>query len=90
LELPLIKKIAEDHQASPAQVLLAWAMQRGTAVIPKSVRPERMRENLSSINLTLSTEEMAQIQTLDQHCRLLNGKIWGGPYNYENLWDEKE
>jgi len=90
LELPLIKKIAEDHQASPAQVLLAWAMQRGTAVIPKSVRPERMRENLASINLTLSTEEMAQIQTLDQHCRLLSGKIWGGPYTYENLWDEKE
>jgi alcohol dehydrogenase (NADP+) len=90
LEHPVIKSIAEHKQATPAQVLLAWALQRGTAAIPKSVRPERMKENLAAADLTLSDEEMQLIQTLDQHHRLLSGKVWGGPYTYEYLWDEKE
>ncbi len=90
LELPLIHQIATAHHATPAQVLLAWGIQRGTIVIPKTVNPDRMKENLAAIDLSLSDEEMAQIQSLDQHCRLLNGKIWGGPYSYEYLWDEKE
>ncbi|PCJ40158.1 MAG: aldehyde oxidoreductase [SAR86 cluster bacterium] len=88
LELPLIQEIAAAHQASPAQVLLAWGMQRGTIVIPKTVNPERMQENLAATNLKLNAEEMSQIQALDQHCRLLTGKLWGGPYTYEYLWDE--
>tara|TARA_R110000772_G_scaffold91992_11_gene188603 strand:- start:14 stop:964 length:951 start_codon:yes stop_codon:yes gene_type:complete len=90
LELPLIKAIADQHQASPAQVLLAWAMQRGTAVIPKTVKPARMQENLAAAKLTLKPEEMDQIKNLDQHCRLLDGRLWGGPYSYEYLWDEPE
>ena len=90
LELPLIHQIATAHNATPAQVLLAWGIQRGTIVIPKTVNPDRMKENRAAIDLSLSDEEMAQIQSLDQHCRLLNGKIWGGPYSYEYLWDEKE
>lgn len=90
LELPVIEAIARAHDASPAQILLAWGLQRGTAVIPKSVKPERLKENLATAELKLSTEEMNQIQTLDQHKRLLTGSLWGGPYSYEYLWDEKE
>lgn len=90
LDLPLIKEIASQHQATPAQVLLAWAMQRGTAVIPKTVSPARMKENLDAAELTLTAGEMDQIKNLDQHCRLLDGRLWGGPYNYEYLWDEPE
>ncbi len=90
LELPLIKEIAIAHSATPAQVLLAWGMQRGTLVIPKTIKAERMKENMAALKLKLSTEALDQIQTLDQQCRLLNGKIWKGPYNYEYLWDEKE
>lgn len=90
LELPLIKSIASQHQVSPAQVLLAWAMQRGTAVIPKTVKLDRLKENLSACELKLSDREMAQIKNLDQHCRLLDGRLWGGSYSYEYLWDEPE
>ncbi|MFL2840591.1 MAG: aldo/keto reductase, partial [Pseudohongiellaceae bacterium] len=90
MDLATIKAIANSHQASSAQILLAWAIQRGTAVIPKTTNPDRMKENLASAILTLSPKEMLQIESLDQHCRLLDGKLWGGPYNYEYLWDEKE
>ncbi len=90
LEQPVIHEIAAAHDATPAQVLLAWGIQRGTAVIPKTVKAQRMEENLAASGLELSDQEMMQIQSLDQHCRLLNGKVWGGPYTYEYLWDEKE
>ena len=47
LEDPDVIKIAQTHNASPAQVALSWGIQRGTVVIPKSVNPDRMRQNLT-------------------------------------------
>jgi glycerol 2-dehydrogenase (NADP+) len=49
---PLLKDetilaVAEKIRCSPAQVLLSWAVQRGTAVVPKSSNPQRMKDNLS-------------------------------------------
>jgi alcohol dehydrogenase (NADP+) len=90
LEQPVIQEIAAAHNATAAQVLLAWGIQRGTAVIPKSVKVQRMEENFAASDLRLTDEEMIKIKALDQHYRLLNGKIWGGPYTYEYLWDEKQ
>lgn len=88
LELPTIIDIAAAHEATPAQILLAWGMQRGTSVIPKTVNPTRLDENLAAVKLTLSDGEMDQIAVLDQHYRLLDGSFWGGPYTPSNLWDE--
>lgn len=48
-----------------AQVVLRWLIQRGIVVIPKSVKPERMRENFDVFNFSLSDEEMRSIQSLD-------------------------
>ena len=90
LKLPVIETIAQAHNATPAQVLLAWGLQRGTAVIPKTVNSKRLKENIAAADLKLSVDDMNQIQTLDQHSRLLTGSLWGGPYNYEYLWDEKQ
>ncbi|MHA7820015.1 MAG: aldo/keto reductase [Erythrobacter sp.] len=60
---------AEAHGKSPAQVLLRWGVQRGTAVVPKTSKPERMRENLAIFDFELSAVEMAAISTLDQNRR---------------------
>jgi D-xylose reductase len=60
---------AERHRKSPAQVLLRWGLQRGTAIIPKTTRPERMRENLAIEDFELSQVEMAAIGALDQNRR---------------------
>ena len=60
---------AQTHGKSPVQVLLRWGVQRGTAVIPKTSKPERMRENLAIDDFELSAVEMAAISALNQNRR---------------------
>jgi len=91
LEDPTLKTIAERHQASVAQVAIAWAVQRGTSVIPKSVNPKRLAENLAAAELTLTADDMREISAMDRHRRYVGGEFWaikGGPYTLVNLWDE--
>ncbi|MED5389817.1 MAG: aldo/keto reductase [Pseudomonadota bacterium] len=91
LEDPIIHDIADTHEASPAQVLIAWALQRGTAVIPKSVNPQRLAQNLAAADLTLSVDDMQAIAELDLHRRYVDGGFWAQPgsdYTLATLWDE--
>ncbi|MEO0463187.1 MAG: aldo/keto reductase [Pseudomonadota bacterium] len=60
---------AQAHGKTPAQVLLRWGLQRGTAIIPKTTKPERMRENLAIDDFELSMVEMAAISSLNQNRR---------------------
>ena len=60
---------AQAHGKSPAQVLLKWGVQRGTSIIPKTSKPERMRENLDIDDFELSAVEMAAISALNQDRR---------------------
>lgn len=60
---------AQAHGKTPAQVLLRWGVQRGTAIIPKTTKPERMRENLAIDDFELSAVEMAAITSLNQNRR---------------------
>lgn len=61
----LLKSIGAKYDKSIAQVILRWLTQRGIVAIPKSVRKERMAENLDSLDFKLSAEEMEKIKTLD-------------------------
>jgi D-xylose reductase len=69
LEQLVVRDIAARHNKSPAQVLLRWGVQRGTAVIPKSTREERLRENLAIFDFELTPEEMALISALNRNRR---------------------
>jgi D-xylose reductase len=62
---PVVSGIAAAVGRTPAQVLLRWGVQRGTAVIPKTSRPERLAENLAVSDFTLSEADMAAISGLD-------------------------
>ncbi|GAA0923531.1 aldo/keto reductase [Streptomyces thermoalcalitolerans] len=64
-----ITGIAERHGKSPAQVVLRWHLQLGTIVIPKSVTPTRIRENIDVFDFTLTDEEMDAIAALDRGLR---------------------
>ena len=62
----VLTEIGQKHGKTAAQVVLRWHLQRGVVVIPKSVRPERMRENIDVFDFALSAEEMVRISALDQ------------------------
>ncbi|MBX2865073.1 MAG: aldo/keto reductase [Leptolyngbyaceae cyanobacterium MAG.088] len=90
LEDSTIATIAEHHGVSPAQILISWAIHRGTAVIPKSVNPERIKQNLAAAAVSLDQSSMDKIAALDLNRRYVDGTIWqvdGGPYSLAALWD---
>lgn len=91
LNNPVIKDIALRRGMTPAQVLIKWSIERGISVIPKSVHPERLRQNLESINFTLGESDMDAIRTLDRHERFIDAGFWiheGSPHTLESIWDE--
>lgn len=84
-----VKEIAEKHGVSAFQILLAWALNRGTAVIPKSVTPEHIKDNLKANEIALDKEDMKKISEMDQEYRFVDGGFWamdGSPYSIEYLW----
>ncbi len=62
---PVITEIADRHGRTPAQVVLQWHVALGNVVIPKSVTPERIRENLDVFGFELDGDELAAIAGLD-------------------------
>ncbi|MGL3806003.1 aldo/keto reductase [Paeniglutamicibacter sp. R2-26] len=62
---PLLGAIGEACGKSVAQVVLRWLTQRGVVVIPKSVKPQRMSQNLDIFDFSLTDEQMGQIASLD-------------------------
>ena len=62
---PVLSAIGEAHGKSVAQVVLRWLIQREVVVIPKSVRPERMAQNLDVFDFALTDEQMSRIAALD-------------------------
>lgn len=70
LDDPMIGRLAEGRGKTPAQVILRWHLQLGNVVIPKSVRAERIRENIEIFDFELSHREMAAIEDLDRGSRI--------------------
>ncbi len=91
LDNPVIRSIAQAHERTPAQVLIAWHLQRGISTIPKSVTPARLRENLAAVELELTPAELERVAKLDQGYRLIAGAFWavaGTPWTLQTIWDE--
>ncbi|QXC33462.1 2,5-didehydrogluconate reductase DkgB [Aeromonas sp. FDAARGOS 1407] len=72
LSEPLLMEIGQRHGVSAAQVSLAWLLAQGMAVIPSSTRRENLTANLAALKVTLSSDEMAAIATLDRGERCAN------------------
>lgn len=70
----VIQQIAVAHNATPAQVALAWAMQLGYTVIPSSTKREHLESNTRSRQLRLTDEDMQKIAELDRNDRLVSPK----------------
>ena len=63
---PVVMALAEKYHKTAAQVLLRFLTQKGVIVIPRSTKPEHIRENFAIFDFTLTNEEMAQLAALDQ------------------------
>ncbi|WP_241572651.1 aldo/keto reductase [Rosenbergiella nectarea] len=62
---PLVVSLAQRYHKSVAQIILRWLLQRNVVVIPKSVNPQRIAENFSVFDFSLTDQDMATIATLD-------------------------
>lgn len=90
LDNATIAAIAEGRGATPGQVLIAWALHRGTAVIPKSTKKKRIEENFGAVEVQLTKDDMKAIGELDRHQRAVDGSVFcdGTHWTLASLWDE--
>ncbi|KIV96060.1 hypothetical protein, variant [Exophiala mesophila] len=71
-------ELALDKNITTAQAILGWGIQRGTVVIPKSVHQKRILENLASVNVSFTNDELAKIAQQDRRARFNDpGRSWG-------------
>jgi 2,5-diketo-D-gluconate reductase A len=70
LQDPTLTGLADKYGKSPAQVVLRWHVQLGNIVFPKSMRPERMRENIDVYDFELSDDDMQAVSALDTGGRM--------------------
>jgi diketogulonate reductase-like aldo/keto reductase len=72
-DVPEIREVAEKHDATPAQVSLAWLLAKeGVAPIPKAATPAHVRENWAARELTLDPEDVAKIDGIDREERVVD------------------
>ncbi|MFZ6051479.1 aldo/keto reductase [Halocola ammonii] len=89
-ENDLIKEMAKKYDCTPQQFLIAWSLNRGNAVIPKSVNPDHIKSNFDAKDIKIDHEDMVKMTELDRGYRFVDGHFWtmeGNPYNLDDLWD---
>ena len=72
---PVIKKIAEAHGKTPAQVILRWHIQEGFSVIPGASNPDYIKENIQIFDFALTDKEMQQMRSLNKEKRFFNATL---------------
>ena len=91
MEHKVFKDIAKKHEASVAQVLIAWSLHRGIAVIPKSANKDRIKANLASKNIELDKDDLKAIGEITSRHRYIDGTFFtevpGSPFKQSDLWE---
>jgi len=92
MESEVVTRVASETGKTAAQVLIRWAWQRGTSVVPKSVTPTRIQANFDVFEWQLSDAQIAALSGIEPQERMLHGSFWvkpNGPYKtVAQLWDE--
>lgn len=88
IEYTEVADIAQAHGCTKGQVMLAYVYQKGASVLPKTVKAERIKENMDALRIKLSEDEMEKLDSVKQK-RLISGKMWlhpeKGPYKVSNF-----
>ncbi|RZB52955.1 Aldose reductase isoform B [Glycine soja] len=91
-----VDRIANKMNKNPGQVLVKWAIQRGTSVIPKSTKPDRIMENVSVFNWELPERDFKTLSNMPDQRRVLDGEDLfvnksAGPFrSVEDIWDHED
>lgn len=89
LENEVVKSVAAEEGLTPGQLLIAWAIDRGTSVIPKSTNPDRIAQNFSAGSHTLSAMAREKLDSIDTRFRYLDLEDWfipGVTYEGGDFW----
>lgn len=93
---PTVERVAKKLNKSAGQILVRWAIQRGTSVLPKSSNPERIKENIKVFGWEIPQEDFKVLCTLTEQKRVLNGEDLfvnkeGGPFRTPaDIWDHED
>ncbi|CAH9103251.1 unnamed protein product [Cuscuta europaea] len=93
---PVVDKVAKKLNKSPGQVLVKWAIQRGTSTIPKSNHADRIKENISVFEWELPKEDFEALSSISDQRRILDGEDLfvnktDGPFkSAADLWDHED
>ena len=68
IHLPVLVELAQQHGVTTAQIALRWCLQHGVAAVPKSLNPERQKQNAELFSFNLTPEEMERLDNLPQAC----------------------
>ncbi|MDO4183431.1 MAG: aldo/keto reductase [Coriobacteriia bacterium] len=82
LDDPVLQGIAEAHNATTAQVIVAWLNHTGVVALPRSSKPQRVRENLRGLELQLTAKDLEAIEGLNRGQYLHEDST---PYNFARL-----
>uniref|UniRef100_A0A914XSM1 NADP-dependent oxidoreductase domain-containing protein n=1 Tax=Plectus sambesii TaxID=2011161 RepID=A0A914XSM1_9BILA len=69
-EDPIVKKLAQKHHKTPAQILLRWLIDRKISAIPKSTNAARIKENFEVVEFSLTADEVAELNSVESRHRL--------------------
>merc|ERR1719445_246972 len=86
---PVLAAVAKESGYSVAQVIIRWHLQRGTVCIPKATEEWMIKQNLETLDFSLSEEHMQRIDALDKNFRYHRGEFLGWKENmdWQELWD---
>ncbi|OAY69053.1 Aldose reductase [Ananas comosus] len=93
---PVVTRVANKLNKTPGQVLVKWALQRGTSVIPKSKNPERIKENFQVFGWEIPEEDFRALSSMKDQKRVLDGGFLfvnktHGPYrSAAEIWDNED
>ncbi|KAH6826642.1 oxidoreductase superfamily protein [Perilla frutescens var. hirtella] len=94
VENPVIRSIALQRRATPAQVALSWGLSKGASVIVKSFNQERLKENKGALDLKLHDQEILEIDSKLKEMKIMRGEVYvnqaTSPYKtIQDLWDDE-
>ena len=85
----IVKQLCEKHEATPAQICIAFGLASGDILIPKSTNESRLRENFTAFNVKLDEEDIVKLKSLDRELRFYMMKLFTDPagISTEEFWD---